>query len=97
MPQEEPFEANAFPAKPRTLKAQEVPGEEQWVPEATSPPQYPVHSMGGLCFFAARGRQRISAAVLLPLLSCLPKAPSLESGLAFPLCLALCPQDPTQL
>lgn len=53
----------------------------------------------GLCFFAARGRQRES--VLLCFSHCSPACPKplpwALVSLSFPLCLALCPQEPTQL
>lgn len=103
IPQEEPFEANTFPAKPRTLKALEVPGEEQRlsrqrVPEATSLPQSQSTAQG-VVFLCCQGKtERISAAVLLPLLPACPKPlPWSLVSLAFSLCLALCPQEPTQL
>lgn len=55
----------------------------------------PVHSTGVLFLcWLGKTENQISAAVLLPLLSCLPKAHSIESGLT---CAWLCPQEPMQL
>lgn len=88
IPQEEPFEANTFPAKPRTLKAQEAPGEEQCLSRQRVPRSTQCTAQG-VVFLCCQGKtERISGAVLLPLLSCLPKAPSLESG---PTCLPSVP------
>lgn len=57
-------------------------------------------AQGGCVSFAAWGRQRVKMLLRLPPLfspACPKPLPRSLVSLAFPLCLALCPQEPTQL
>lgn len=84
------------PSRERTVSVGSEWGQGRSCPRASPFPRSPMHSAGSL-FLCCLGKAERKKA-LLCLCPALPaQSPFPESGLAFPLCLVPCPQEPTHL